>query len=115
MPGTKARRRAIHSNLAGDPVLREMVELFVADLPQRLSRLQRHFEDGDREALQRAAHQLKGSLASYGFHPLIGHADRLETLVLEQSDNERLAAAIRELAAHCNRATAEQAPSRSAR
>jgi HPt (histidine-containing phosphotransfer) domain-containing protein len=98
---------SIHSSLASDPVLGEMVAQFVAELPSRVAWLQRHLDAGDWEAFRRAAHQLKGAAASYGFDGLAPHALRLETLVSKGRTSEEITAAFQELVARCRSVTAE--------
>jgi len=53
--------------LEGDIALfGELVELFRADLPRRLSDLRHSVESGDAGGLERAAHTLKGAVNSFG-------------------------------------------------
>lgn len=66
------------SELAGDPDMAELVELFVAEMPARLSALENAWATGKADAVSRLAHQLRGAAAGYGF-PVIGRsAERLE-------------------------------------
>jgi HPt (histidine-containing phosphotransfer) domain-containing protein len=48
----------------------ELVEFFVEEVPNRLQSLRDLCESGDREGVQRLAHQLKGASAGYGFEQL---------------------------------------------
>ncbi len=96
----------IHSALAADPVLREMVEVFVAEMPVRLTRIQRHLADQAWEPLRRTVHQLKGAAGSYGFDALTPHAMRLETLLASSAPKEKIEAAVHLLVEHCRRVTA---------
>lgn len=57
----------LRSSFADDPDMAELVEYFVGEVPQRLESLQALCESGDREGVQRLAHQLKGACAGYGF------------------------------------------------
>lgn len=68
----------VYSDLADDADLGELVELFVAELPERLERLVRQFDDGNRSELRRTVHQMKGAAGSYGFHAVTPLAARLE-------------------------------------
>jgi HPt (histidine-containing phosphotransfer) domain-containing protein len=96
----------IHSSLASDPQLGELVEQFVAEMPSRVAWLQRHHDSGDWEALRRAAHQMKGAAGSYGFDRLTPHALRLEMLLAAGASQEDVTAAFQELIANCRRVTA---------
>jgi histidine phosphotransfer protein HptB len=93
----------IYSSLATDPVLGEIVELFVAEMPARIETLRVQAEAQDRDALRRTAHQLKGALGSHGFNELTPAARRLESLVQEGRPEPELAEAVEELAALCER------------
>jgi HPt (histidine-containing phosphotransfer) domain-containing protein len=106
MAQTQSARPAIHSSLASDPLLSEMVQQFVAEMPNRVALLERQFDAGDWQALKRAAHQLKGAAGSYGFDELTPHALRLETLIAARASKQEIAAATSELIAHCRRVTA---------
>jgi HPt (histidine-containing phosphotransfer) domain-containing protein len=96
----------IHSSLAADPVLAELVEQFVGEMPSRVSWLQRQLAAEDWEALRRAAHQMKGAAGSYGFDLLTPYAMRLEALLEGGASPQRIASATNELAAQCRRVTA---------
>jgi two-component system, sensor histidine kinase and response regulator len=51
--------------VSGNPgLLRELAELFLEDSPQRLLEIRKALDSGDLDALQRAAHTLKGSASS---------------------------------------------------
>lgn len=51
----------------GQPdVLTELIDLFLADAPPRITMVQGALAAGDGEALRRAAHALKGSAANVG-------------------------------------------------
>lgn len=51
----------------GEPdALREVLLLFLDDVPRRMARLNASYEDGNAIELQRAAHSLKGSSGNIG-------------------------------------------------
>lgn len=106
MSPIRSPQPAIHSSLAADPVLCEMVEQFVAEMPNRIAWLERQFDEGDWEGLKRAAHQMKGAAGSYGFDRLTPYALRLETLIADGATKREIAAATGELAAQCRCVTA---------
>ena len=66
------------SQLAGDPELRELIELFVHELPQRLAKLRLAACANNLPEVGRLAHQLKGAGGSYGFPVLTEAAHELE-------------------------------------
>lgn len=105
-----ALQEALYSTLGDDPDLSELVEYFVAEVPQRKATLEASFASGDRELLQRTAHQIKGAAGSYGFDALTPAAAALEAAVrdgLPQADVERL---LRELLALFDRLRPGVAP-----
>jgi HPt (histidine-containing phosphotransfer) domain-containing protein len=107
MSPTRSQQPAIHSSLASDPVLSEMVAQFVAEIPNRVAWIQRQCDAGDWEALRRAAHQMKGAAGSYGFDELMPYALALEMLVAKGATPVEIAAATAELAAQCRRVSAD--------
>src|SRR5690606_5184686 len=100
---TRASRNSIHSTLAGDPVLGELVAEFVAEMPGRIARLRRQKESADWDALRRSTHQLRGAAGSYGFDPITPLAERLELLLVEGASHEETDRAVEDLIAHCQR------------
>ena len=69
---TPQRPRTV-SEFANDPEMAELVELFVSEMPDRVSALQRAWGERQIPDLTRLSHQLKGASAGYGF-PTIGQA-----------------------------------------
>ena len=76
-PAVIANLRTLNSG-DGDDFLREIVELFFADMPVRLADLDRSLGAGDAPTFQRAAHSIKGSAASLGAKTLRGMAEDIE-------------------------------------
>jgi HPt (histidine-containing phosphotransfer) domain-containing protein len=69
----------ILARVEGDlELLAELVEIFDGEAPQRLSEIRRCMEVGDANGLERAAHALRGSVASFGAHPAAQAAHALE-------------------------------------
>ena len=96
----------LHSSLASDAVLSEMVELFVEEMPSRSGRLRELFEAADWDGLRRAAHQMKGSAGSYGFNQLTPFAADLELQVDHRVGVDVIRQALETLLAQCQRVTA---------
>jgi len=59
---------------------REMIDLFLDDTPMRLDALHHALAASDATALERAAHQLKGSCGSFGALGMVRLCMDLETL-----------------------------------
>lgn len=96
----------ILSDFATDPDMAEIVELFVGELPDRVSSLYDAWRAGAAEDLQRLAHQLKGASGGYGFSVIGEAAAELEAaLKRDEGDLCRLQDEFDRLVALCNRAT----------
>ena len=88
-PATTTLRRA---------ELGDLVNLFVSELPLRISVIEQLLSTDDRESLCRAAHQLKSSAGSYGFGDLSLYAGRVEALCrTRHTSEESLLDAVEEL------------------
>jgi histidine phosphotransfer protein HptB len=98
-----SRQAAIYSSLGGDPDLGELVDLFVAEMPERVDLLEKHYEMADWEELRRMAHQIKGAAGSYGFDDLTPAAARLETAIKGQTGEDQITADLLELLDLCRR------------
>ena len=63
----------------GEPdVLKEVLQLFLEDVPARISRLREAWQGGDAVAVQRAAHSLKGSAGNVGAMQLLAVCSKLD-------------------------------------
>jgi HPt (histidine-containing phosphotransfer) domain-containing protein len=83
--------------LASDPDLRDLVQEFVDEFPNRVERIRAAYEALDWELLARLAHQLKGAGGSYGYPQISGLAAEMETH-FKQHDAERFADWMQDLA-----------------
>ncbi len=110
MTQTQIEAEPLHSSLAGDPELAEIVEMFVEEMPSRVSALLDQLDTSDWEGLRRTAHQLKGAAGSYGFAPISPCAARLEDALADGEPEERIRNAVDALTRMCNRARAGTPP-----
>ncbi len=97
----------LRSQYADDPEMRELVELFISELPERMESLRAAWTDGRLDALQRMAHQLRGSSGGYGF-PSIGEAASRVEDALRNFNDSRIQSLQRDLdalASLCDRAS----------
>lgn len=95
----------------GEPdVLKEVLQLFLDDVPRRIDRLRTAWQAGNAVEVQRAAHSLKGSAGNLGAHELLdvcrvldehgksGDLSQLLPLVASlEAEYARVAAEIQEL------------------
>jgi HPt (histidine-containing phosphotransfer) domain-containing protein len=104
MSNTTTETEPLYSSLGSDPDLAEIVDLFVEEMPDRVSALLRLLEASDWEELRRTAHQLKGAAGSYGFDAISPQAMRLEGVLLRGASEEEIRDAVDELVSFCRRA-----------
>ena len=88
----KIHAAPIYSTLASDPDLSELVDMFVSEIPDKISALRSAYDAADWELLRRTAHQLKGAVGSYGFDCVTQYAFALEHAVREQDATEEVSA-----------------------
>ena len=62
----------------GVDVPRRILELYLGDSPARMASLRQALANGDRQAMETAAHALKGSSANLGASGLAEHCHTLE-------------------------------------
>ncbi len=74
--------RPLLSDFSADEDMRDLISMFVAELPDRIRALQTLSESGGLEQLCRLAHQMKGASGGYGFPVLGAAAGRLEESVV---------------------------------
>ena len=78
-------REEFLARLGGDETLAlEMVEIFAAESPRMLATLRNAIDADDAEAVQRAAHNLKGSVSVFGGRPAVRAALTLEGMGREK-------------------------------
>ncbi|MBT3199294.1 MAG: hypothetical protein HN350_05210, partial [Phycisphaerales bacterium] len=69
---------AIQSEYADDPDLADIIDEFVASLPDAFSKMREAMANNHHEGLRRLAHQLKGAGGGYGYPQLTDAARVLE-------------------------------------
>lgn len=99
----------VRSQFANEPEMRELVELFVGELPQRTQTLMEAYNTQQWEIVQRISHQLKGASAGYGFPTIGAAAGRVEEVVKSgpistQETVAQLTESVKQLISLCQRA-----------
>ena len=79
------RTRELRSDFASDPDMREILELFVQEMPSRVRELRSSWERRELEKVGRLAHQLKGAGGGYGFGVISEAAAKLEKSIASLS------------------------------
>jgi HPt (histidine-containing phosphotransfer) domain-containing protein len=80
----------VYSELADDPELRDLIQLFVDEMPYRAALYEELFRSGDFDELRRAIHQLKGAAGSYGFSVITEAAATLEQSIRHEAPYEQI-------------------------
>lgn len=106
MTDQNADLKPLVSELAGDEDMAELVEMYIAELPERAAALEQSLAEQDWVALARLAHQIKGAAGGYGFPTLTIAAGELETTANAEDDLDALAQHVREISDLCGRASA---------
>ncbi len=97
---------ALVSDYAQDADMRELVELFVSELPARIEAFRAARNEQRLGDLRRLAHQMKGAAGGYGF-PSMGRAAAVLEASLKQPEPpelDRLRAELDALIGLCDRA-----------
>ena len=74
-------RTKMLERIGGDrDLLKEVAGIFVSECPRMISDIRNAVKDGDAEALQKAAHALKGSVSNFAAEAAVQAAQRLEMM-----------------------------------
>ena len=101
---------ALVSELADHDML-ELVEMFVASLPDRIAAIEKAIDTRDLATLARLVHQLKGAAGGYGFPSITEAAREIHPDRMAREDPETLRHQVRALVDLCRRARAGAATS----
>jgi histidine phosphotransfer protein HptB len=101
----------LYSQLASDPDLADIVEMFVGEMPERVEAFRDRLSRADWQGLQQLAHQMKGAAGSYGFDTVSPVAAKLESAIRDSEPEERIRAAVSELVGICGRMRSGLPPS----
>jgi len=94
------------SELATDPDMTELIEMFVDELPDRVDAIERTLSQQDFDALRSLTHQLKGAAGGYGFPTITDAAKAIETTAKTTGGIEKLTKEVESLATLCRSARA---------
>ncbi|MBI9060313.1 MAG: response regulator [Labilibaculum sp.] len=95
------------SELADDPELHEVVEIFLKDIPSQLQSIFEAVDNAEMDKLEHLIHTIKGASGSAGFPVIMEKAAEVEQLVLK-GELESLQSSVDELTQLCRRATADK-------
>jgi HPt (histidine-containing phosphotransfer) domain-containing protein len=100
----------IKSQLSNDPDMRELVEMFVDEMPARAAKLREVLTSQQWKELANEAHKLRGSAGGHGFTSIGNVAAGVEDLVRSSTGKEeamlaQIKARVDELVSMCERAS----------
>lgn len=96
--------------LSTDEDLRELVVMFIDEMPERTAKIETEFEASNWDELQRTTHQLKGAAGSYGFMEISPAAAEVEDLLKSSASVDKIKQKVQELLDLCRRATSDPPP-----
>ncbi|HEY4300885.1 MAG TPA: Hpt domain-containing protein [Candidatus Didemnitutus sp.] len=76
-PEAIANLRAVNPDDGGE-FLRELIDIFLADTPERIAEIEQALGVGEAEVVSRAAHSIKGSAGNFGAVELASLARGIE-------------------------------------
>jgi len=97
------KESVLYSRLADDADLRDIVRLFVEEMPGRTATLRDCLDRGDWEGVGHIVHQLKGAAGSHGFDAISSCAGRVESALRDREPDEHSREAVLELVDLCGR------------
>ncbi|MDR2438327.1 MAG: Hpt domain-containing protein [Planctomycetaceae bacterium] len=97
----------IYSDLASDKDLREILLIYVEEMPDKIVRLEHECAERNWSELCIAAHQLKGSAGSHGFAEISLAAAELENAVKTKQPEEQIKFIVQHLTDLCRRVTVD--------
>lgn len=100
----------VYSALAAEEDIREIIVLYVDEMPERVDKLQNAFDEKNWDELRTAVHQLKGSAGSHGFAELSRAALELENALKSSQAEDQIAETLRNLIELCRRTTSDPEP-----
>lgn len=93
------------SDFANDPDMLELVEMFVVEMPNRVSAIETAVNEADMASIASFAHQLKGAAGGYGFGSITDAAAVVERQAKVYEQLDEVQGAIDQLLSLCRRAS----------
>jgi len=104
----------LFTTLSGDPMMLELVDVFVSELPARIRAIEDALAKQDAAGIQSLARDLKGEGTSYGFEVLTEQASKVETSLVGGGAIEQAKQEIGELIKLCLQVRSSSVPKASA-
>src|SRR6266480_1407803 len=84
------------NKMGGPDFVRKMIDLFLGEIPDRLSAARKGEQAGDFQAISEAAHSIKSSAKNFGADSLAGLAHKIEVMT-RSNNSENLSELLRDL------------------
>ncbi len=104
------RGEPIYSEFEGDPAMRDVIDMFVADLPQRLRSLTTAICKNDTKESEIQIRALKASTGACGFGALSEIAIAIEDALIDGAEIETVQSNLKRFMRLCTRVRTRQAP-----
>ena len=98
----------IQSDFNGDPEMRELIDLFVSQMPAKADKLSDLFHGQQIDDLKRLAHQLKGAAGGYGFGIISEAAAQLEQSIKAEEELDQVRTQVDQLIDLCQRTRSDE-------
>jgi len=95
---------SIFSTMGNDPDMVELIQEFVAALPERIKSIEDAVNANDLDTLRQLAHQLKGASGGYGFEVLGQAAASLEQSTKAAGSMSQVTGQVQDFVSLCQRA-----------
>jgi len=104
-PANENMHEPLHSIFANDPDMSQILDMFINELPQRVTAIEQAMEQVDLSTIADISHQLKGAGGGYGFPTITDSAAVVEQLAKDGADVQSLQKSVQDLLSLCQRAT----------
>ena len=81
-------REKMPERVLSDEILSQVLDDFLADLPQLLEKMDNSLQESDLKGIEGAAHQLKGIAGTFGLNDLSARSSDLESVCRNGEDIE---------------------------
>lgn len=92
---------------ADEGLIREMIQLFLANTPESIGKMKEHLEENNLEALAAEAHKMKPTINYMGIHTLEQTIQSIESMAKQHADPHRLSELLEDMERVCTLVYAE--------
>ena len=92
---------------ADEGLIREMIQLFLANTPESIDKMKQHLQENDFEALASEAHKMKPTINYMGVHSLENTIKSIESMAKQQVEAHRISELLEDMERVCDQVYAE--------